>query len=1218
MGGLVVAAACLCGTAAGEEIKEILYLPFDGDTKAVIARGAAEPYQARVDAWEEGVVGKAARSEKRYNGIRYDGRGDIDLNRGTLALFYKPLRDPGVGAWDPFFGVSSDLEGYWAGVLQFINKQDLNKQTMTAVHFFDIGRYSPMIAITPIYGRWKKDQWHHIAIVWDRFEGIKVYEDGRLATGNWGKFRWDWSASPRTLVFGEFFYSTTPFSVDEVHVYASCLTDTQVAQLAQGQKPTGEPIAIAPEAQRRPYELARMGWTEEDLAQLPRATGGGALRYTFARIEKCVDANRQVAQPFEGFRDSCWPLQKYGASLKGRALQIHFQPEQRFDRARIFTQRPYVGRLMEVLPGVGARKLADVASPRPLWRTQFAQMRTDRVMQLERETGQVGQVDFFRVDPLAAAPKTEMTFSTAPADRLPPTLAGRAALGETEVRFDNPVRGLRAPAPAWTLASPAFGGFQFLSETLEEATPIDSVVVTLVAEKLAGPTPVRILIKEPVMPQRDWLDAEAVLEPKGAGPQRFTFHLKGRPVLSYPKTKIEGKRLKADEPGREIAVLVTAAEPVTWRMGEGGTTVGLVAAAKEAILAACVADQTEFARESYAETNEGHIWDNVGPHGWGRLYYPQLWLMQFAPEARATMEIASRVNWRAEPLPFVEPKNETGAPDWAFWQMQSMRANRRILHWIIDNRQTENGEYGGVWGDDTDMSEYWTSAALGCDDDGKIRAAMRKFMAGLYRECLVEGVSRTIRDNLHSYEEGMGTICHQLLFDYGNPTAVERVMRASSHYDPKWMKKNEDGSYSFKSNYLGYEGVYEEGDFGKDSGVNFLMLYPAAYLTWYNRHPSVTPFIAKWQRAPETRGLVYDAWLRLTEADPAKRASVYAEKLAKADGARDPEAVNSMLLETGMKPEWRDRFLKQAQGNPFGFFSGKLPDYAGYSGRMTEYFWLAWQASGDLKWLVQSDKQACTFINNQEWLYTVAQPSTDRIPLPECSMLRSRIGALATTRGASGCFWPRHALSYTAGSEQVAILVTENTETSLAARFYCFAEKPNLLAARLWRLQPGTYKAVLSSDRDNDGQAEDVLREWTLEVDRGAPLEVTLPPRAGSLLRIEAVKTRPQEYDLPDAAIGPEDAMLEYGDHLHVTVHNIGTKPVENLEVRVRDGHTGALIGTRTIKRIEAPLDLMPKTVLLELQNANAITRGSIIIELDPDRKHPDLNRYNNTLVYKY
>ena len=161
-----------------------------------------------------------------------------------------------------------------------------------------------------------------------------------------------------------------------------------------------------------------------------------------------------------------------------------------------------------------------------------------------------------------------------------------------------------------------------------------------------------------------------------------------------------------------------------------------------------------------------------------------------------------------------------------------------------------------MWGDDTDMVEYWSDYALACDDGGKITRALRRFWEGVYRDCLVDGVSRTIRDNLHSYEEGMGTICHQLLVDYGNPIAVEHVCRAASHYYPKWMKKNDDGTYSFRSYYLGYGGVYTEGKFAQDKGVNYLMLFPAAYLTWYNRHPEATKYVRYWKRAPDEGGLV--------------------------------------------------------------------------------------------------------------------------------------------------------------------------------------------------------------------------------------------------------------------------------------------------------------------------------------------------------------------------
>lgn len=1212
----------LAGTILADP-QPIFYVPFEGSPDAVVARGNPKAYQASIEGYEDGPVGKAARSVRHYNGIRWDGRGNIDLDRGTLAFFYKPLYEPGAEEWAPIAGVSSDLEGYWAGVVQFISKVNVNKQTSFVLHFFDIGRYSPVLEFKPTYQRWKKDEWHHLAAVWDRHEGVAIYEDGQRVASNWGRGRWDWSACPRMVVFGDWAYSTAPFAVDEAYSFAECLTDAQIAQLARGEKPTGSPIPIAPEAQRLDAEIARRGWSAGDLAELPQLPSGKMLSWTFARVIQAIDAHRRVAQPFEGLRDTCWPLQKYGASTKGKRLELYLAPGQRFDRVRLFAQRPFAGRLMEVLPGVGSNKLFDISAERPLWRGRFASERNDLLLLLERDWGQMGQIDFYRVEPVKSLPKKRRTFTTAKLARLPATLAGVSALGETPARFDNPVQATEAKTPEWKTASPAFGGFQLLTTTLEEALPLEGVVLKLVVEGLDQPASVRILVKEPVMPQRDWLDAEAVLVPRGKGRQTFTLHLQGRPVISFPKVSQpigkDGKD-KIEDPGREVAVLVTASQPVTWLMGEGGTSLSLCLADLGQALPIAVEDQTEFAREAYAETNEGHIWDVLAYQGWGRLFYPLKWLMLFAPDARPTMELAGRVRWRVDNLPFTEPVNETGAPDWAFWQMQSLAANRRVIHWIIDHRQAETGEFGGVWGDDTDMTEYWSDYALAFDDDRKITRALQKFWQGLYRDALVEGVSRTIRDALHSYEEGMGAICHQLLVDYGDPIAVEHVMRASSHYFPKWMKANEDGSYSFRSNYLGASGVYTEGAFGQDTGVNYLMLYPAAYLTWYNRHPEATKYLLNWKRSPEAWGLVHDAYLRLNVPDNAERRAIYLKRIEeKGDPRNNPEGLNALLDEVGtVKPEWTDKFVQGAKGNPWRFFEGNLPEYAGYSDRMTEYFWLAYRASGDLNYLVQSYKQACWFINNQEWLYTVAQPSTDRIPLPSPSLTRARLGAMAVTRGANGCFWPRHAISYTRGAMEVAALVTDSADTGFNARFFCFAEKDHDLGLRVWRLKPGKYNVSLMEDANNDGLPEALLSRREMELDRGASLDLILPPKRATVLKVEPIETRPMEYDLPDPAICLEDIHLEYGDHLHATVHNIGTRPVRNLVVRVRDGHTGSVIGERVIENIEPPLDLLPKTELVEITNANATTKRSIIVELDPDRKHPDLNRYNNRVEFRY
>ncbi|MCZ7643917.1 MAG: hypothetical protein M5U26_01310 [Planctomycetota bacterium] len=596
------------------------------------------------------------------------------------------------------------------------------------------------------------------------------------------------------------------------------------------------------------------------------------------------------------------------------------------------------------------------------------------------------------------------------------------------------------------------------------------------------------------------------------------------------------------------------------------------------------------------------------------LFHPLNWLARFAPEERATMELMGRVRWRKENLPWAEPKNEAGAPEWAFWQREAFKDCKSIIHWIIDHRQVETGEFGGVWGDDTDMVEYWTDYVLSAEDP-KISNALRRFWDGVYRDALRDGVSRTIRDNLHSYEEGMGCIAHQLLLDYGDPIAVEHTMRATSHLD-KWMAKNEDGTYRFLSNYQGYGGVWTEGNFGKDESRNALMLIPGGYLVWYNRHPYPAKYISGWTLNRAGPGIVADASWFLSN-DEAGRKAWYAGKAAEyLKAARYAHQTNCLFHHTPVEEEHKPLLLNFAAKNDF--LKGNLPDYAGYSPSMTEHWWMAYMASGDAKYLVESYKQACRFINNQRWLYTEAQPSTDRIPLPKTTVIRARVGAFVTERGGHTNTWPMHGISYTKNGNEVAALVTENAEKAFTVRLYPFAGQPLPLQFRLWRLWPGRYKLTLSKDANDDGQPEEALETREVEVDRGCFQEVVLPPGACAILRLEALAAQPPVFDLPDPAIAARELVLEYGDHLHVTVHNLGTQPVKNLKVRIIDGFSGKIVEEKTIAQIPAALDLTPQTALLEFQNLNAYTKSFIRVELDPEKEQPDLNRYNNTAELKY
>src|ERR1041384_4210187 len=89
----VVLVFALTGTVGAEELKEIFYVPFDDSPNATIARGSAKGGGAVPK--DAGVVGKAGLAN-------FDARGNVDLDRGTMAYFIKMPKAPTEMDWDGY------------------------------------------------------------------------------------------------------------------------------------------------------------------------------------------------------------------------------------------------------------------------------------------------------------------------------------------------------------------------------------------------------------------------------------------------------------------------------------------------------------------------------------------------------------------------------------------------------------------------------------------------------------------------------------------------------------------------------------------------------------------------------------------------------------------------------------------------------------------------------------------------------------------------------------------------------------------------------------------------------------------------------------------------------------------------------------------------------------------------------------------------------------
>jgi hypothetical protein len=856
------------------------------------------------------------------------------------------------------------------------------------------------------------------------------------------------------------------------------------------------------------------------------------------------------------------------------------------------------------------------------WHGRLKQPLSDMDLILERDNGRMGQIDFYRVEPLSGRLKPGKTesFTFARTEGFPGNEQGRILMAEVPRRFWNPLRGVASPAESWKLETPAFGGFQAITDGPSDSKAFDGARVELVVEGLTGPTPARIEIKEPVDTERIWLAADVVLRPRGTGRQTLTLLLKGRPVINMPAYRYrkyvrDGKYSETESfesPATGFSIKFEAASPITLVMGKGGTSVAFSVADKPKVLAKAVDDQVEFMREAYAERMEGHGYSE------SRLITPLVWLAFHGPERMEFRQMWERVDNHKPSivgldipkLEMPEPKNDTGAPEWAFWQMQVMNLHRKHLHWMIDHKQVWTGEFGGVWNDDSTHVENWMGYMLCLDDEGKIKDAMRRYWDGVWNYQLTEGVGKYTQDTGHYSEEGSSSHGMRLLIDYGDPIAYARTLLAASHTQ-YWVVDDPTGGYMFTSHWVGPYGGWTEGAFAlnkKKAGHQTDIIVPLGYLVWYNRHPKAADYLIGLETSGG--GLLGAAYDRVTDWNAALKR--YAELLTKPVGRYGPQNEGYIVAinEIGLTDEVRKLHAVEYEPQP--------PIMHYWGSKDTDLHWFRWKITGDMRFLLDSYRRVCEWFYSHDWLNGPAQPSMDRNPLPRGSLIKSRLGAMAANRGSSGNMWPQYAISYTKGANAVAALVTENLPNQFTARFYPFTDKPHDLQLRVWRCS-GTFEVVLSHDKNDDGEPEEAIWRKQMELTRGDYLDLTLPPRQASILQVKPVKAVPFDFDKPDPAISRGSIEPVYGGHLVVHVYNNGTKPVEDVLVRVRDVRSGAIVinGEQHTGPIEAPLDLRPRFKQVEFKNITANTWRKIIVEIDPEKKVDDLTRHNNTVEFE-
>ena len=237
----------------------------------------------------------------------------------------------------------------------------------------------------------------------------------------------------------------------------------------------------------------------------------------------------------------------------------------------------------------------------------------------------------------------------------------------------------------------------------------------------------------------------------------------------------------------------------------------------------------------------------------------------------------------------------------------------------------------------------------------------------------------------------------------------------------------------------------------------------------------------------------------------------------------------------------------------------------------------------------------------------------DRVYASTRELQRSRLGGVAHARNAT---FPGNPISWTfknpATSMSVAILVNFATQSELKLEVYNL-EKFDVEAEMTgWDIFPGIWEITQGIDEDGDGKPDSELIADKGEFERSLSVPFRFKSGKSTLITLRLVK-KGLDYDKrSDLAIGEDDIIIT-GGKVIVKVHNLGAVKSAESSIILKSSD-GKIIGEARIPELNAPNDLYPKTVNVELHIAAGIKTNNLVVQIDPEGKLPEITKMNNAV----
>ncbi len=614
------------------------------------------------------------------------------------------------------------------------------------------------------------------------------------------------------------------------------------------------------------------------------------------------------------------------------------------------------------------------------------------------------------------------------------------------------------------------------------------------------------------------------------------------------------------------------------------------------------------------------------------------------------------------------------APRWAVYQHEAMQRMLKVIHWWVTEKQTDNGELGGKYGDDVEILRWWLPAVLGADDS-LAKAGYKRLADGVWNSGILErGFARRVDDVEHSAELFRDTHPGMFLINYGDPEYVERCMISMQNFRDVWTGITPLGHRHFRSYYLSATEVVPQYPYGVDVAMNARALLPGLWAAWYNKSPSIIQLFEEW-----CKSWIADAG----RSDNGKPAGVlpsavgFATDRIGGDGPRwfDPSLTYSYYnwdhLAHVNELQYHLMGMYALTGNKY-----YLQTVNFYNGLMTkarnEKIIADTVLRGSIDWVKQQllsggsendpaqnpmgkvfamAKQVTSATiydslvnaygqpynqysinNNEEFierglekilqtlrynlpLLTSEVKFTDRVYIPGINLLTG----MYTGHFGAGYEYPALIASWKNTGKDVAVLIRGGSNKTVFASVYNFGQEKRV-SMRTWQLQPGQYRVRMGIDQNEDGSVD---RSWSDTIvtikERVSDIPLKLPARELILLSVEQLRVgvihNTLNVDLAITAREISIAKQENGEiEVSAVIHNIGNLSARNSKVVLTVD--GQLRESLVIPSLEAPNDLRPrlKQVIFKMK---PMQRKMHTMNVTVSCDQPEITTLNNTVSFE-